>query len=69
MDIAPRLATALVALAATIVFAAQNGDHVETRFLFLDGTARLWTVILVSMALGACLAQLAGIFRRRRKGT
>jgi uncharacterized integral membrane protein len=69
MDIAPRLAQLLVLMAATIVFVAQNGGHVRTRFLFIDGSARLWAVIFVSVALGACLGQLAGLVRRRRKDT
>jgi uncharacterized integral membrane protein len=65
-DIAPRLAVALVALAAAIIFVVQNSNRVETTFLFFDGRARLWIVILVSVVLGAALGQAVGLMHRRR---
>lgn len=67
-DVKARLVIAIVALLAAVVFVVQNGNRVETDFLFFSGRQRLWVVILVSMVLGALLGQAAGIlFRRRRK--
>lgn len=66
-DLAPRLAVALVALAAAIIFVAQNSRRVETSFLFFDGRPRLWIVIVVSLVLGAALGQAVGLMHRRRK--
>lgn len=53
---------------AAVAFIVQNRERVETRFLFVSGTPRLWVVIVVSMALGAVLSQTVGwLLRRRRK--
>lgn len=68
-DIAPRVAVALLALAAAIVFVAQNSNRVETTFLFFEGSARLWIVIVVSLLLGGALGQAVGLMHRRRKKT
>jgi uncharacterized integral membrane protein len=66
-DVAPRAIIALLALLFAIIFVAQNGKRVSTRFLFFDSHPRLWVVIVVSLLLGALLGQAAGLVLRRRK--
>jgi uncharacterized integral membrane protein len=66
-DIAPRIVVAVLALAAAIVFVAQNSNRVEANFLFFDADPRLWVVIVVSLLLGAGLGQGVGLLWRRRK--
>jgi uncharacterized integral membrane protein len=66
-DVAPRAIVALVALVAAVVFVVQNRNRVETTFLFVDATPRLWVVIVVSLLLGALLGQAGALLARRRK--
>lgn len=64
---APRLIVAGLALLAATIFIAQNNEPTETQFLFFKGEPRLFNVIIVSMLLGAGLAQIAPLLWRRRK--
>jgi uncharacterized integral membrane protein len=65
--VSARLVIAGLALIAAVIFVVQNDDRVETKFLFFDGTPRLWMVILLSILLGAGLGQVVGVLRRRRR--
>ena len=65
--VSARLIVAGLALIAAVIFVVQNDDRVETKFLFFDGTPRLWVVILGSILLGALLGQVVGVLHRRRR--
>jgi len=57
-------AVMLVALAAFVV---QNGDSTAVKWLWFDGSAPLFAVIVVSALAGAVLSELAGWMLRRRR--
>jgi uncharacterized integral membrane protein len=62
-----RLLVAVAAVVLAIVFVAQNGDRVETSFVFFDVTTRVWVGLLVALVLGALLGQAAEAMWERRK--
>ena len=66
-DVTPRVIVAVLALLAAAAFVLQNGNRVETTFLFFEGRQPLWLVIVLSILLGALLGQAVGLLRRRRK--
>lgn len=61
---------AAIVAAALVVFISQNTDDTKVTWLFFDGTAPLWIVIVVAAVAGAVLTEvLAFIWRRRRRGS
>ncbi|MFK8025947.1 MAG: hypothetical protein AB8G26_18480 [Ilumatobacter sp.] len=53
--------------AAGVVFSFQNGQDVETEFLWLDGEFKLWVTILASIVLGIVLDRLILTWWRRAR--
>jgi uncharacterized integral membrane protein len=63
-----RLAAVAVIVVITVLFIAQNNEKVETTFVFVDVETRLWVSLLVAVALGVLLGQLAeALWSRRRR--
>ena len=63
-----RLVAVAVIVVITVLFIAQNNDKVETTFVFVDVETRLWVSLLVAVALGVLLGQLAeALWSRRRR--
>lgn len=56
----------LLAIAGAI-FAIQNGQDVETEFLWLDGQFKFWMSILASIGLGVVLDRLILTWWRRAR--
>lgn len=53
---------------ALIAFITQNTNEVPITWLFVERTAPLWLVIVVSAVLGALLSEvIAWLIRRRRR--
>ncbi|HWL42737.1 MAG TPA: LapA family protein [Ilumatobacter sp.] len=46
--------------AALVVFVVQNGQEAPVEFLWMDGSQRMWLIIVISAVAGAILARLAG---------
>ncbi len=60
------VAAALVAV-ALVAFVVQNTDSTPVQWFFIDRSAPLWLIIVVSAVAGALLSEiLAWIIRRRR---
>ncbi len=52
---------------ALIAFVVQNTDNTPVRWFFIDRSAPLWLIIVISAVAGALLSEiLAWIIRRRR---
>ena len=49
------------------LFISQNRERVNVDFLLFDRDARTWVVIIVSMALGALLAEFVRLALKRRR--
>jgi uncharacterized integral membrane protein len=63
-----RLVAVAVIVLITVLFIAQNNEKVETTFVFVDVETRLWVSLLVAVALGVLLGQLAeALWSRRRR--
>ncbi|HET8620150.1 MAG TPA: hypothetical protein VFM27_14395 [Acidimicrobiales bacterium] len=63
-----RLVAVAVIVVITVLFIAQNNEKVETTFVFVDVETRLWVSLLVAVALGVLLGQLAeALWSRRRR--
>lgn len=63
---AVRVAVAVLAIVAAVVFMAQNSQSVELEFLVFSVSARLWVGMLITLVLGALLGQgLAMMWARR----
>ena len=59
---------ALIGAVALLIFILQNTDQTEVTWLFFDGQAPLWVVIVVTAVLSVALAQLVlWVWRRRRR--
>jgi uncharacterized integral membrane protein len=58
---------AAIVAVALIVFVSQNTDDTKVTWLFFDGTAPLWIVIIVAAVAGAVLAEILGVVWRRRR--
>jgi uncharacterized integral membrane protein len=56
-----------VLVAALASFIAQNTDSTDVTFLFVEFTAPLWVVLLVTAALALLLGELVGALIRRRR--
>lgn len=56
-----------IVAAAMIVFIAQNTGDTEVTWLFFDGTAPRWIVIVVAAVAGALISELLGFLWRRRR--
>ena len=60
---------ALVVAVARLLFIVQNTDSTEVSWLFFDGSAPLWLLLVITAALGAVLFWVVSMFvRRRRRG-
>ena len=60
------IGAALVAF-ALIAFVVQNTDSTPVQWLFIDRSAPLWLIIVISAVAGAVLSEILGwIIRRRR---
>lgn len=61
------VAAALLA-AALVAFVVQNTDSTPVSWFFIDRSAPLWLIIVVSAVAGAVLSEILGwIVRRRRR--
>jgi uncharacterized integral membrane protein len=56
-----------VGIALVVVFAVQNTNDVQVRFLWLDGEFPLSIVILVTAAVSILLGELLGVVYRSRR--
>ena len=60
------VAAALVTV-ALVAFVVQNTDSTPVRWFFIDRSAPLWLIIVVSAVAGSVLSEILGwIIRRRR---
>ena len=57
-----------IAAAIIAVFILSNTQDTEVTFGWLDATLPLWSVIIISVALGAVIGWTFSAWRRRRKG-
>ena len=51
----------------SVLFIMQNRTRVKVHFIVFDRQARTWVVILISMALGALLAEAVRLAVKRRR--
>jgi uncharacterized integral membrane protein len=61
--IGPRQIVAIVVIALTLIFIAQNRDSVQVQFFALTVTAALWFLLIIMVALGVVI----GVLASRRK--
>ena len=64
--IAKFIGAALVAL-ALVAFVVQNTDSTPVQWLFVDRSAPLWLIIVISAVAGAILSEVLGWIVRRRR--
>ncbi len=64
----PWLIAVIVVGIVSLVFIMQNRTRVKVHFIVFDRQARTWVVILISMALGALLAEVVRLAVKRRRG-
>jgi uncharacterized integral membrane protein len=59
----------IAGITATIlaIFIASNKQDTEVKFWWLDTSLPLWSVIIISVALGVIIGWSFGAWRRRRK--
>jgi uncharacterized integral membrane protein len=62
-----KLIGAGIGLVLLLIFVLQNTDRADVDFLFLDVTVRIWSVILISAALGFVVGWALGRARRGRR--
>ncbi|TMM25194.1 MAG: LapA family protein [Actinobacteria bacterium] len=62
-----KLIVAGVLVLLLVVFLLQNTETTKIRFLFLDGTYPLWSLLLVGAALGFAAGWLVSAARGRRR--
>jgi uncharacterized integral membrane protein len=65
----PWLIGVIVVGLVSVLFISQNRQRVTVDFILWDRSARTWVVIVISMALGALLAELVRLGLKRRKGS
>ena len=65
----PWLIGVIVVGLVSVLFISQNRQRVKIDFILWDRYARTWVVIVISMALGALLAELVRLGLKRRKGS
>ena len=63
----PWLIAVLVVGVVSVLFIMQNRTRVKVHFIVFDRQARTWVVILISMALGALLAEAVRLAVKRRR--
>ena len=63
------LIVAGITAAVLAIFIASNTQDTEVKFWWLDTSLPLWSVIIISVALGVILGWSFGAWRRRRKRT
>ena len=64
----PWVIAVLVVGIVSVLFIMQNRTRVKVHFIVFDRQARTWVVILISMALGALLAEVVRLAVKRRRG-
>jgi uncharacterized integral membrane protein len=64
-----RVGTGIVAIAALLLFFAQNLQEVQMHFLWFDWSTRLIFALFVSAAVGGVASWLVGALRRRGQRT
>ena len=57
-----------IAAAVVAIFIASNTQDTEVKFAWLDASLPLWSVIIISVALGILIGWSSSVWRRRRKG-
>ena len=62
-----KLIVAGVIVLLLVVFLLQNAETTKIRFLFLDGTYPLWSLLVVGAALGFAAGWLVAAARGRRR--
>jgi uncharacterized integral membrane protein len=62
-----KLIVAGVLVLLLVVFLLQNAETTKIRFLFLDGTYPLWSLLVVGAALGFAAGWLVSAARGRRR--
>jgi len=63
----PWLIAVIIVAVVSLLFIMQNRTRVKVDFIVFDGQARTWVVILISMALGALLAEVVRLAIKRRR--
>ena len=63
----PWLIAVIVVGIVSVLFIMQNRTRVKVHFIVFDRQARTWVVILISMALGALLAEVVRLAVKRRR--
>lgn len=63
----PWLIAVIIVAVVSVLFIMQNRTRVKVHFIVFDRQARTWVVILISMALGALLAEAVRIALKRRR--
>ena len=62
------LVAAGILVLAIVIFILQNSEKAKITWLFFDGKAAVWVVIVVSAVVGALIERLiAHLIRRRRR--
>jgi uncharacterized integral membrane protein len=64
----PWLIAVVIVGIVSVLFIMQNRTRVKVHFVVFDRQARTWVVILISMALGALLAEAVRLAVKRRRG-
>ncbi len=62
-----RIVAVVVIAIVCALFISQNRERVNVDFIVFDRDARTWVVIIVSMALGALLAEFVRLALKRRR--
>jgi uncharacterized integral membrane protein len=62
-----RIIAVIVVVIVCAAFISQNRERVNVDFLVFDRDARTWVVIVLSMALGALLAEFVRLALKRRR--
>lgn len=65
--ISPQIIAGAVVAIGAVVFLAQNRKEVPVKFLFISIDMRVWTLIVISMVLGALLTWLLPKALRRKR--
>jgi len=63
----PWLIAVIIVAVVSLLFIMQNRTRVKVDFIVFDRQARTWVVILISMALGALLAEVVRLAIKRRR--
>jgi uncharacterized integral membrane protein len=62
-----RIVAVIVIAIVCAAFIAANRERVNVDFIVFDRDARTWVVIIISMALGALLAEVVRLALKRRR--